>query len=60
MSELNNIANSLEETLKDSNLQGISVDLAEAFVDSIFEDGIAKDIPIIGTILGLGKTTLYN
>lgn len=58
MSELNEISNSLADTLKDSDLQGVSVDLAETFTDALLQDGILKDIPIIGTLVGLGKTGL--
>lgn len=57
MNELNNISNSLEETLKDSDLQGVSINLAETFSDAVLEDGILKDIPLIGTITGLAKAT---
>jgi len=58
MSEINNLSSSLEHTLKDSDLQNVTVSLAEVFADSLMEDGIAKDIPIIGTVIGLGKTAL--
>ncbi|MBE7630491.1 hypothetical protein [Tenacibaculum piscium] len=55
MSEIKDISNSLELTLKDSNLQGVTVGIAETLTDSILEDGILKDIPVISTIVGLGK-----
>jgi uncharacterized ubiquitin-like protein YukD len=58
MTDLKTIPNSLEETLKDSNLQEITTDLAEALLDTAFEEGLLKDIPIIGTLLGLGKTAI--
>lgn len=58
MSELNEISNSLESTLKDTDLQSVTIDLAETFTDSFLHDGILKEIPIIGTIVGLGKTGL--
>lgn len=57
MNELNNISNSLEETLKDSDLQGVSINLAETFSDAVLEDGILKDIPLLGTIIGTAKAT---
>jgi hypothetical protein len=56
MSELNNLSKSLEHTLKNSDLQNVTIELAEVFTDSLMEDGIAKDIPIIGTVIGLGRT----
>ena len=58
MSELKTLSNSLEQTLKDSDLHNVTISLAEVFADNLMEDGIAKDIPIIGTVIGLGKTTL--
>lgn len=56
--ELSEFSYSLEKTLKDSDLQNITTGLAEALLESLIEDGIAKDIPIIGTIVGLGKVAL--
>ncbi len=58
MTELKEYSNSLEETLKDSDLQNVSTGLAEVVLDSLIDDGIAKDIPIIGTVVGLGKAVL--
>lgn len=58
MSELDALSNSLELTLKDSDLQNVTISLAEVFADSLMTDGIAKDIPIIGTVVGLGKTAV--
>ena len=34
------------------------MDLAEVILDNLIDDGIVKDIPIIGTIVGLGKVTI--
>lgn len=56
MENLNSISNSFERTLKDSNLQNVVTDLSEIIIDGVLKDGIAKDIPIIGTIVGIGKT----
>jgi hypothetical protein len=58
VTELNEYSNSLEETLKDSDLQNVSTGLAEVVLDSLIDDGIAKDIPIISTVVGLGKVAL--
>jgi hypothetical protein len=58
MAELSKLSNSFEHTLKDSDLQNVTISLAEVFADSLMEDGIAKDIPIIGTVIGLGKATM--
>lgn len=58
MSEIKALSKSFEHTLKDSNLQNVSISLAEVLTDSLMEDGIAKQIPIIGTVVGLGKTAI--
>ncbi|MBU1044547.1 MAG: hypothetical protein KJ915_09170 [Candidatus Omnitrophica bacterium] len=58
MSELNTLISAFEHTLKDSNLQNITIDLAEVFTDTLMEESIAREIPIIGTVVGLGKTAL--
>jgi hypothetical protein len=58
MNELESLSNSLETTLKDSDLQNITADLAETFTDELLSDGLLKDIPIIGTIVGLAKASL--
>lgn len=58
MPELREYSNSLEKTLKDSDLQSVTVGLAEVFLDNLIDEGIVNDIPIIGTVVGLGKVTL--
>lgn len=58
MTEPNKYSNSLEETLKDSDLQNVSAELAEVVLDNLIDTGIVRDIPIIGTIVGIGKVTL--
>ena len=58
MNELKKLTNSFEETLKDSDLQNVTIGIIEALTDSIINDGIVKDIPIIGTIVGLSKTSM--
>jgi len=55
MNEIKKISNSLEETLKDSDLQSVTVDLAETLTDALIHDGVLKDIPVFGTVLGLSK-----
>lgn len=58
MKESSELSKSIKTTLTDTDLQNVSADLAETFMDSVIRDGLLKDIPIIGTIVGLGKTTL--
>ncbi len=55
MTRLSELSTALSDTLVDSNLQGVTVELAEALSDTLLEDGLAKDIPIIGTVYSLSK-----
>ena len=58
MPELKELTNSFEKTLKDSDLQNVTTSLSEVALDSLMEDGVLKDIPVIGTIVGAGKVAL--
>lgn len=58
MNEIQKLSSSLEETLKDSDLQNVTADLAETFADSLLDEGLLKDIPIVGSIVGLAKTAV--
>jgi hypothetical protein len=58
MSELKKLSNSFSQTLKDSDLQNATIGLSEVFVDSLIDDGVARDIPIIGTVIGIGKASM--
>nr|WP_199001365.1 hypothetical protein [Flavobacterium sp. ASV13] len=50
------ISTSFSKTLKDSDLKDVTKEWSEVFLDSFLEDGVLKDIPLIGTLIGLGKT----
>ncbi|MBG6063542.1 hypothetical protein IWX83_003352 [Flavobacterium sp. CG_9.1] len=56
MTSISNLATSLTDTLKNSDLQGVTTEWSEVFLDTLLEDGILKDIPIISSIIGIGKT----
>ena len=58
MSELKKLSNSFSQTLKDSDLKNATIGLSEVFVDSLIDDGVARDIPIIGTVIGIGKASM--
>ncbi len=51
----NNIQDSFNSTLIDPNLQNLSINLAEVGIDSILNDGLLKEIPIVSTISNLLK-----
>ena len=48
----------MSETIKNSDLQNVSVDIAEVAMDSILKDGLLRDLPIVNSILGIGKTAI--
>jgi hypothetical protein len=50
MSEKENIETSLIKSIAQSELKNIATDLGEVALDSLSEDGLVKDIPVIGTI----------
>jgi hypothetical protein len=58
MNKIQKVSDSLEETIKNSDLQNVTADLAETFIDSMLNDGILKDIPVLGTIVGLARSTI--
>lgn len=58
MSEINKLSYSLERTLKDSDLHSLTEGVGEVALDSLLKEGVLKDLPIVGMISGLTKTTL--
>lgn len=46
---------SIENTLETSDLTEININLAEVTLDSFLNDGVLKDLPIVGSIMGLVK-----
>lgn len=58
MSGLKEISKSFEKTIKDDNLHSLTADLSEAVIDNVLKEGLVKEIPIIGTLVGLGKVAL--
>lgn len=49
-----NLVPALQESLIEP-LGDTAIDIAEVFLDTVFEDGILKDIPIIGTLAAFTK-----
>jgi len=49
------IEQSIEKTLEISDLANINIDLAEVIMDSLMNDGILKDLPIISSLVGITK-----
>lgn len=52
------LSTSLIQTISKSELPKLVTDYSEIELDSVLDDGIVKDIPIIRSIVGLYKTTI--
>jgi len=48
----------VETALTDNSLQDTAASLAEAALDAALEDGLLRDIPIIGSVLGIGRAAI--
>ena len=55
--EMGELINSLAKAIFDSS-EDIIQDYAEITIDSVLEDGILKEVPLVGTALGVGKVVL--
>lgn len=55
MHKAHNPNKKLESVLKDSDLYSLSKDFAEVAVDGIMDDGVLKDLPLVGGIIGVLK-----
>lgn len=52
---IDGLNDSLEQTIKNRSFQNLAIDFSETLTDSIIESEIIKDVPIVKTILNLGK-----
>lgn len=53
---LSQIQKTFDSTIKDANIGGIIVDISEISIDSLLDEGVLKDVPVIRTIVALAKT----
>ena len=53
---MDKIIPAFETTLFDPTLSDACIDIAELGIDSLLDDDIFKSIPIVNTLVGLGKT----
>lgn len=53
---MDKIVPAFETTLFDSTLSGACVEMAELGIDSLLDDGVFKSVPIVSTLIGIGKT----
>ena len=55
--EQDNLSKSLGKTLVESDLSNVTSDILESVLDEgLLSEGILKDIPIISSLIGIGKT----
>ena len=52
------LADKLETTIRDESLQETAASLAEIGLDTLLDDGILRDIPLIGTLIGIAKSAV--
>lgn len=54
---LNEIEQAVKSTIRDSEFQSLTTDIAEVLIDSNMEDGILKDVPGLSILISAFKTT---
>lgn len=57
MSIFKNIPSLFTDTLKDKNLQDLTIEVSEVVLDSALDEGLLKDIPGLSTLVGIFKTS---
>jgi hypothetical protein len=51
-----NLPDSLTKTLIESDISSVAKEISEVALDSMLEEGVFRDIPIVSTVFGVGKT----
>lgn len=46
---MNNLPDTLTETIKDDNFQDVITDLGETAIDAILDEGVVRNIPLLGS-----------
>lgn len=55
MEQLENPNKKLEDVIKDSELPALAKDYAELVIDGVMDDGVLKDLPFFGSLIGVVK-----
>lgn len=55
MKEHPNPNKTLENVIKDSELPALAKDYTELVIDGVLDDGILKDVPLVGSVIGVMK-----
>jgi hypothetical protein len=56
LDELNEISSTFSETIRNSDLHEVTEGLAETFLDTMLHEGVLRELPIFGSLIGIGKT----
>lgn len=54
MEQNDSLATSMQQTIEYGNFEFVS-DIGEIMIDAVLNDGVLKEVPILGTIVGIGK-----
>ena len=52
---MNELVPAFENSLFETSIIDIGIDYLELGTDSVLQEGLLKDIPIVGTLIGVGK-----
>lgn len=55
---MNKLPDTLTETIKDNNFQEVITNFGEIAIDSVLDEGVLKEIPLLGCFFGLAKATM--
>lgn len=58
MERIKQVDKSLSETIRNSDLQGVATNISEIVLDSLLEDSFFKSLPIVGSVIGIGRTAI--
>ena len=57
MEQKPNPHNQLESVIKDSKLPELATEYSEILIDAILDEGVLKDMPLVGSVIGIVKFT---
>lgn len=59
MEEDNSLSFSMQQTIDYGNLEFVQ-EIGEIMLDTVLNDGVLKDLPILGAIVGVGKSMTFD
>jgi hypothetical protein len=54
--DINELASSLQKTIVSNGIEELALDLGEPSIDTLIQSGLLNEIPILATLIGVGKT----